>query len=70
MTTRVPDCKRSVHALDGDGPVKSPLDAQNADQLRADSAFERLMLLRKDTTLGGLSARKLRDKGRRRRPRQ
>jgi len=65
MITRVPDCKRPVHALDGDGPVKSRLDAQNVDQLRADSALEKLMLLQKNTTLGGLSARKLRDTGRR-----
>jgi prevent-host-death family protein len=46
-------------------PVARLVSAARADRERVTDAFERLKLLRKQTTLGGLSWRALRDAGRR-----
>ena len=46
-------------------PVARLVSAAPADRERVTDAFERLKLLRKQTTLGGLSWQALRDTGRR-----
>ena len=46
-------------------PVARLVSAARADRERVTDAFERLKLLRKQTTLGGLSWQALRDTGRR-----
>ena len=46
-------------------PVARLIGAQGTDQVRARDAVEMLKTLRKSTTLGGLSWKKLRDEGRR-----
>ncbi len=46
-------------------PVARLVSAASADRERVTDAFERLKLLRKQTTLGGLSWQTLRDTGRR-----
>jgi prevent-host-death family protein len=45
-------------------PVARLVAAQRIDRARANAAFERLMSLRKGTTLDGLSWKMLRDEGR------
>jgi len=45
-------------------PVARLVGAQNVDRARVNNAFEKLKALRKGTTLGGLSWKELRDKGR------
>jgi len=45
-------------------PVARLVGAQTVDRGRANNAFEKLKALRKGTTLGGLSWKELRDKGR------
>lgn len=45
-------------------PVAWLVPAYQVDRTRANRAFERLMELRKGTTLGGLSWKELRDEGR------
>ena len=45
-------------------PVARLVSAARVDQARANDAFEKLKLLRKQTTLGGLSWQALRDTGR------
>jgi len=64
MTSRVADCRRPVHPLDGDHVVELTSSAQDVDRLPVREAREKLKALRKTTTLVGLSWRKLRDKGR------
>ena len=46
-------------------PVARLVSAARVDQARVNDAFEKLKLLRKRTTLGGLSWQALRDAGRR-----
>jgi prevent-host-death family protein len=46
-------------------PVARLVSAARVDQARVNDAFEKLKLLRKQTTLGGLSWQALRDTGRR-----
>ena len=46
-------------------PVAQLVSAAQIDRERVNEAFEKLKLLRKRTTLGGLSWRMLRDEGRR-----
>jgi prevent-host-death family protein len=46
-------------------PVARLVSAARVDRARVNDAFEKLKLLRKRTTLGGLSWRALRDTGRR-----
>ena len=46
-------------------PVARLVSAARVDQARVNDAFEKLKLLRKQTTLGGLSWQVLRDTGRR-----
>jgi prevent-host-death family protein len=46
-------------------PIARLIGASTFDRERADSAFEKLMELRKTTTLNGLSWKALRDEGRR-----
>ena len=46
-------------------PVARLVSAVRIDRERVNDAFEKLKLLRKQTTLGGLSWRALRDTGRR-----
>jgi prevent-host-death family protein len=46
-------------------PVARLVSAARVDRERVNDAFEKLKLLRKQTTLGGLSWRELRDAGRR-----
>lgn len=46
-------------------PVARLVGAEQADQARVNEAFEKLMQLRRGTTLGGLSWKALRDEGRR-----
>jgi len=46
-------------------PVARLVSAARIDRARVIDAFEKLKLLRKQTTLGGLSSRELRDTGRR-----
>ena len=46
-------------------PVARLVSAEQIDRARVDQAFEKLKLLRKGTTLGGLSWQALRDEGRR-----
>jgi len=46
-------------------PVARLVGAQHLDKTRVNQAFEKLKALRKGTTLGGLSWKKLRDHGRR-----
>ena len=46
-------------------PVARLVSAAHVDQARVNDAFEKLKLLRKQTTLGGLSWQVLRDTGRR-----
>ena len=46
-------------------PVARLIGAARADRARVSDAFEKLKLLRKNTTLGGLSWQQLRDTGRR-----
>ena len=46
-------------------PVARLVGAQQLDRVRAEEAFEQLKMLRKSTTLDGLSWRALRDEGRR-----
>jgi prevent-host-death family protein len=45
-------------------PVARLVGAQHIDRARVSDAFEKLKALRKGTTLGGLSWKELRDKGR------
>ena len=45
-------------------PVARLMGAQHLDRARVNSAFKKLKALRKGTTLGGLSWKELRDKGR------
>ena len=45
-------------------PVARLVPAQQVDRARANRAFEKLIELRKGTTLGGLSWKQLRDEGR------
>lgn len=45
-------------------PVARLVGAQTVDRARVNNAFEKLKALRKGTTLGGLSWKELRDKGR------
>jgi len=45
-------------------PVARLAGIQEADSARAMEAFEKLKMLRKGTTLGGISIKELRDKGR------
>ncbi|GIK97597.1 MAG: antitoxin [Alphaproteobacteria bacterium] len=46
-------------------PVARLVSAEKVDRQRAQDAFDKLKLLRKKTTLGGLSWKSLRDQGRR-----
>jgi prevent-host-death family protein len=46
-------------------PIARLVSARSVDHARIDAAFEQLKLLRKGTTLGGLSWKALRDEGRR-----
>jgi prevent-host-death family protein len=46
-------------------PVARLVSAARVDQARVNDAFDKLKLLRKQTTLGGLSWQALRDTGRR-----
>ncbi len=46
-------------------PVARLVSAEKIDRQRAQDAFDKLKLLRKKTTLGGLSWKALRDQGRR-----
>ena len=46
-------------------PVARLVSAEHIDRERVNDAYEKLKLLRKGTTLGGLSWRELRDAGRR-----
>jgi len=46
-------------------PVARLVSAAHIDRERVDDAYEKLKLLRKGTTLGGLSWHELRDAGRR-----
>jgi prevent-host-death family protein len=46
-------------------PVARLVSAAHVDRARVNDAFEKLKLLRKRTTLGGLSWQQLRDMGRR-----
>ena len=46
-------------------PVARLVSAARVDRARVNNAFEKLKLLRKRTTLGGLSWQQLRDTGRR-----
>ena len=46
-------------------PVARLVSAERIDRERVNDAFEKLKLLRKQTTLGGLSWQALRDAGRR-----
>jgi prevent-host-death family protein len=46
-------------------PVARLVSAARVDRARVNDAFEKLKLLRKQTTLGGLSWQALRDTGRR-----
>lgn len=46
-------------------PVARLVSAEKIDRQRAQDAFDKLKLLRKKTTLGGLSWKSLRDQGRR-----
>jgi hypothetical protein len=46
-------------------PVALPVSVEQVDRARVTEAFEKLKLLRKGTTLGGLSWKALRDEGRR-----
>ncbi len=45
-------------------PVARLIGARQIDQARVDAAFEKLKALRKETTLGGLTWKMLRDEGR------
>jgi prevent-host-death family protein len=45
-------------------PVARLVGARHIDRARVNEAFEKLKALRKGTTLGGLSGKELRDKGR------
>lgn len=45
-------------------PVARLVGAQHIDRARVNDAFEKLKVLRKGTTLGGLSWKELRDEGR------
>ena len=45
-------------------PVARLVGAQQTDRVRVNAAFEKLKALRKGTTLGGLSWKKLHDEGR------
>lgn len=46
-------------------PVARLIGAKDADQARIDAAFNTLKALRKETTLGGINWKELRDEGRR-----
>ena len=46
-------------------PVARLVGAKDADQARIDAAFNTLKELRKETTLGGINWKELRDEGRR-----
>jgi prevent-host-death family protein len=45
-------------------PVARLVGARNSDRARVNDAFEKLKMLRKGTTLGGISWKELRDEGR------
>lgn len=45
-------------------PVARLVGTQHIDRVRVNDAFEKLKALRKETTLGGLSWKELRDEGR------